>query len=400
MRSCSLHSARFALRLLQAMGLSAVVPLSGCGIVVVEGEGGGGGGSGGGGTGGTGGEEPCVVEEEEGEVLKHVCLPECPPEGEENAAVAAVVESDWCDEFCCSTTSISSAVCGPVLENGQCCFDLTTYTEEICMGRPFVVEGSARVAATERRGDWAVAAAPCACRLEPETRRALAEAWLGDGLFEHASIASFARFTLELLSVGAPPELVVLAQQAAIDEVGHARACFGLAAAYGAEVVGPAALDLSGGAVRSTLAEIAAAAAEEGCVGETLSAMCAREAAEQASDPAVRAALARIAEDEEAHAALAWRFVSWALSRGDAETTRRVKQVFEEAREVIVPEKVGAAHVDAGAWRAHGRLTGAERASVYRRGLAEVVRPCAAALLAGPVSPRARAGMPGAAATR
>ena len=38
-----------------------------------------------------------------------------------------------------------------------------------------------------------------------------------------ASIAAFARFTMMLLAVGAPPELVVAAQRASIDEVAHAR---------------------------------------------------------------------------------------------------------------------------------------------------------------------------------
>lgn len=375
-----LLTARFTLRILQAMGLSALVPLAGCGSVIVEGDGAGGDG-GSTGDGGSGG-APCVVEEEPGETLHHVCLAECPPEGEVNAAVAAAVESDSCDEWCCTTVSMASQPCGPSLENGLCCFDVTTSSEEICMGRPFIVGGAARVAPSEARGDWAEAAAPGLAGLGEDTRCALAAAWLQDGLFEHASIASFARFSLELLAVGAPPELLLAAQKAASDEVEHARACFGLASAYGGEPRGPAALDVSGGAPRQALADVAEAAAREGCVGETLSAMCARAAFEEARDPAVRAALARIAGDEEEHAALAWRFVAWALSHGDAETTRRVRRVFEEAAvDVVMTGEADAARVDPAAWRAHGRLSAAERASVMRRGLVEVVRPCAAALL-------------------
>jgi hypothetical protein len=38
--------------------------------------------------------------------------------------------------------------------------------------------------------------------------------------------------------------------------------------------------------------------------------------------------------------------------------------------------------VDARVCRRHGRLTAREQADVFRRGLAEVVGPCAAALLA------------------
>jgi hypothetical protein len=49
--------------------------------------------------------------------------------------------------------------------------------------------------------------------LDPRTRAALARAWAQDGVEEHASIAAFARFTVLLLSVGAPPDFVEAAQR-------------------------------------------------------------------------------------------------------------------------------------------------------------------------------------------
>ena len=42
----------------------------------------------------------------------------------------------------------------------------------------------------------------------PALRRRLAELWSQDALLEHASIASFSRFALQLLAVAAPPALV------------------------------------------------------------------------------------------------------------------------------------------------------------------------------------------------
>jgi hypothetical protein len=48
---------------------------------------------------------------------------------------------------------------------------------------------------------------------------------------EHASVAAFARFTLDLLALGAPADLVQSAQQALGDEIAHAELCFGLAGA-------------------------------------------------------------------------------------------------------------------------------------------------------------------------
>lgn len=395
MRSSPLPTAAFARLLLGAMGIAALAPLAACGGNVVldsksNGDGNGNGGEGGSGGadggGGSGGAEPCVPTVGEGQTLKHVCLPSCPPEGEEGAALSPLVESDSCDEWCCFSTWISSIECGPILEGGKCCFDLTTKSEEICMGRPFVAGGAerprARVARPRAGDGWADSLAPDVTLLDKDTRSALSTAWLRDALFEHASIASFARFAMELLAVGAPADIVAEAQQAMGDEVGHARACFGLAAAYGRASVGPGPLDVAGCELRARLADIAEAAAEEGCVGETLSALSARAALAGARDPAVRAALERIAAEEEAHAALSWRFVAWALAQGDAETTARVRRVFEELRGVPRADAADPPGVDTTAWRAHGRLPAAEQQDVFRRGLAEVVHPCATALLA------------------
>lgn len=46
---------------------------------------------------------------------------------------------------------------------------------------------------------------------------------------EHASVAAFARFTLQLLAMGAPAELVQASVGAAADELDHARLRFGIA---------------------------------------------------------------------------------------------------------------------------------------------------------------------------
>ena len=64
----------------------------------------------------------------------------------------------------------------------------------------------------------------------PEARAVLAEHWTQEAAFEHASIASFARLTLDLLSVGAPPDLLDAAR-ATLDEIEHARITFALATA-------------------------------------------------------------------------------------------------------------------------------------------------------------------------
>ena len=59
------------------------------------------------------------------------------------------------------------------------------------------------------------------------------------GQGEQASVASFARFSLDLLSVGAPADLVDDAHDAAKDEIQHAKLAFGLASFYLGETVQP-----------------------------------------------------------------------------------------------------------------------------------------------------------------
>src|SRR6185437_10815965 len=104
-------------------------------------------------------------------------------------------------------------------------------------GRPFLVEERARVAPAERTTGMRGWGAPevVAPRvdgldaLDAGARASLAETWTVLALLEHASVASFARVSLQLLAVGAPGDLVGATHQAALDEIRHARLCFALA---------------------------------------------------------------------------------------------------------------------------------------------------------------------------
>jgi hypothetical protein len=58
--------------------------------------------------------------------------------------------------------------------------------------------------------------------------------WVEQGRDEHASVASFNRFSLSLMARGAPASLVRRAQLAALDEIKHAELSFSLAAALNA----------------------------------------------------------------------------------------------------------------------------------------------------------------------
>ena len=324
-----------------------------------------------------------------GETLEETCLAaaECSAVQTPQLISALSKQLGVCDletSGCCGMPIVEQIACGPLYTPaGTCCYDVIVLGSQPCggTGRPFTVEGVARVAPARPRADWALAepSAPATAALDPRTRAALAEAWTREARFEHASIASFARLALELLAVAAPAELVRDAQRAMGDEIRHAELGFALASAYAGAPVGPGPLPFDGALGRVTLAEVAAAAVREGCVGETVAALAAADARDAAEDPAVRAALATIAADEADHAAMAWRLVAWAHRSGDAEVRDAIAAAFGEPAEL--GSEIAPAGIDERAFRAPGRLRPAEPRACAERALVEVVRPSAAALL-------------------
>lgn len=196
--------------------------------------------------------------------------------------------------------------------------------DAVC-GRPFLIDCTARVAPVVASGDWqARAAAPRVDHLTPSERDALARHWSRLGQLEHASIAAFARFSLQLLSLGAPPELVEQCTQALADETAHTKLCFQLASAYAGRALGPGKLDIDGSLSFSSLEDVVDLVIAEGCFGESGAALEALEAADAASDPVIRAAYTLIAGDEQRHAELAFRFVRWALEQSPQTVRERI----------------------------------------------------------------------------
>lgn len=224
--------------------------------------------------------------------------------------------------------------------------------------------------------------------LAPPARAWNADRWVQAAQMEHASIASFARFALQLIAVGAPPLLLAGAHQAAIDEVHHTRMSFALASRLLGRAVGPGPLPLPSDVLGAAdLVSVAAETAADGCVGESIAAAEARAAADEAREPAVAAALTAIGRDEEAHAALAWSFVGWAVRTGGpavaAAVRHSVQARCERSLEALAPapdEHPGYGHL--AARRAH---------DVRAATIDEVIRPALASLLAG----AAPAGGPG-----
>jgi hypothetical protein len=285
---------------------------------------------------------------------------DCPPE-----LCPGASEGGTPQPYQCGFASGTGFVCEPTSNCYGAC------------GRPLLVEGRPRSAAAIEREDWGHAVRVEA--LDAATRRRLAAHWSEVGRYEHASVASFARFAGHLLELGAPPRLLRETQRAMADEVEHARVAFGLASAYAGVVVGPGPLDIRGCVdERLDRAAIVEALIHEACVGETLAALEADEAAHQAGDPAVAAALEQIAADELRHAQLGWRSLRWMLDTGDDRLRAFAFACLDAALRTL--EATAEDARPSAELRAHGVVDDGLRGQVHRRALARVLAPCVAAL--------------------
>lgn len=296
--------------------------------------------------------------------------------------------SDCSDRDCELDQDGSVCGCQPGSDGRQC----VEVSDGDC-GRPFLVDDTARTAAVARRGDWGSSGLPVSIvHDDASDRGALADAWTRIALMEHASIAAFARFALQLLALGAPLELIEQTHEAMRDETRHARLAFSLATRFRGEPVGPGPLALDGALVGADdVRDFVRLTIREGCIGETVAALEAGEAHAVAGDEAVRSVLAEIARDERAHAELAWSAVRWALDAfGDIAraVVREELAVVEQEVRAAATASPSSALVAVDALARHGIVGVETRAILKRETLGHVVEPCLRALLA------ARRGMP------
>jgi len=394
----------FASRVATLLGVSLVTPFAfvGCGAkVVVDAEGAGGAGGSGTttgttatGVGGSSGTSGTVGASSSsggptcaggsGELTSYLsCFQPgaggCPAAGDAYGDVAASLDSCSC---------LYSVDTGPKPDpsgNGYCCYDVTV--EIVCIpGRALRGDEGPVVAPFEaaRRGWSEASIAPDLAGLSPEVREVLAARWIRDGLFEHASVASFSRLSLSLLANGAGEELVRAAHEAALDEVRHARLSLSLAAAYRGAPVAPQALaGATSLPMEEGLGALAVSTMIEGAIGETMAAVLAAEQAERASDPAVRRVLQGIAEDEARHAELAFRVIAFAIAAGGEAVREAVWGAMGEARGYLpVPPPEPA--IQAAIAEAHGHVPPAVAREAFVRAMDEVVLPLVRALSSAP----------------
>lgn len=281
-------------------------------------------------------------------------------------------------------TAVWEIRCGPdPTVDDLCCF---WFAEgQSCPGRPWIVEGRARLAPLRPRADWGSRPATHE-RPDARTRRAVARAWGEMGRFEHAAVASFSRFALQLLAIGAPAELVAQAVSAADDERRHAQAFFGLASAFAGRPLGPGPLDVRGGlGSRVDLVEVAVSTATEACIAETVSLAQLRAARRLARDPGVIEILDAIVGEELRHVELGWAFLGWALAVDRSSTLRAaLAGTFAAPSRALPLGPPLDRRIDPKVLARFGLLDAPSRGRVAEATLLGIVGPCARALLTGP----------------
>lgn len=248
-------------------------------------------------------------------------------------------------------------------------------------------ETNERRAPVAERDDWRLgsgaelASALDAASPPPEKLgRVLAKAWTDCGLEAHAAVGAYARFALQLLSLGAPPQLLSGAAQAMQDETAHAQACFSMARRYAGHDVGPGPLLLDDRALPTDLTSVVLSTVQRGCIAEAVSALSAREALEHCQDAATREVLIRRQETKAQQAQLAWRFVAWALRGAGRELPDHVRVAFLTALAAKI-DPPPSSERDRVLLR-YGVLSRSQSAALEQRVLREVVLPCMDALLA------------------
>lgn len=194
--------------------------------------------------------------------------------------------------------------------------------------------------------------------LDDSTREGLAAQWRENGRTEHASVAAFARLTLDLIALGAPPALIAAAQRDALDEIRHAELCFSLARAIDGKAEGPGSFPEASRARTLSktrpvaLVELAVDSLIDGALHEGVSARIVAKLARRAVDPTLRSALRKIAADEGRHAAHGWDVVRWCLAEGGAPVAHALASALEVLPETMATDLPEAARL--GGWERFG----------------------------------------------
>lgn len=174
--------------------------------------------------------------------------------------------------------------------------------------------------------------APLAAVEHGEAPRSAAEHYQRAAFAETAAILSFQQLAFDLEALGAPVRLVRAARRAARDEAHHARISFAVARRLGASR--PRRSTLPRPVRRAPrLVDVALENATGGCVSELFGTYLQLYQARHAPSAELRGIARRIAREEAAHAALAFRLFDYLDARLTPEERRQVRaSMCEELR--------------------------------------------------------------------
>lgn len=222
-----------------------------------------------------------------------------------------------------------------------CCYDtLAQPTGEMCMppdvaeGRPLMCDGIAQVATIEIGSTWIEGPSSESLDLTIEQRQTLATFWLRTAQLEHASVASFHQFGLDLMRFGASPDLLMRTNKAAMDEISHAKAAFSITEGFLGHPFSPGEFHMKLQPAKN-IAEFAVNVAMEGAVNETLAVVLAILQQDKCEDHAIKKFLAEIVREEAEHAELAWDTLRWLIDIAGEDV---VDALWELTQREFVPD--------------------------------------------------------------
>ena len=239
-------------------------------------------------------------------------------------------------------------------------------------------------------GEAWVRSAQAVLDVPEDARAALGAEWRDNGKKEHASVAAFAQLTLDLMAVGAPPELVAASQRDALDEIRHAGACFAIARDIDGLAESPAPFPdartrkfLFTASREIALTQIAIDALADGVLNEGIASRLLAQLSKACELPAMAPVLREMAADESRHAAHSWDIIAWCLATGGTTVRSALRGAIDG-----MPSKVCSALPAAardGAWEKWGVHGVALEAEAFAR-TREAARVKLTAMLAS--SPR------------
>ena len=259
------------------------------------------------------------------------------------------------------------------------------------MGRPFIVEGKYRTTTSKNfsisqehyASIWSTSRIPTPVAITP-LNDDIGRRWLTSAEAEHASVASFAKHTLQLMSLGAPSELIEASQQASIDEIKHAKICYGIASLFLGSEFGPGYLNVEGSLDKLHLKKIIQSIIQEGCIEETISAVEAHFGAYTAQVPSIKDALSQIASDETRHAQFAWETIQWIIKRFP-EVQKYVADTFriELEHRIIALEKASLLNTTSicedfdlnDVYRNNGLIVMSDRNKIRHASIQDIIKP-------------------------